>query len=127
MKLSIGDSLYYVPNDPRRRKPTVVRVVSIGRKWAYLVTVDSGDASRLHKFGRCDMHGDLDRKGYSSPGRCWPSQAAFENTRQLARAWTEFQRAVDSWSRPEGLTVETLNYVSGLLGYSTIYPGDGNP
>ena len=107
MDLVPGQTLIFVPFDPRRGKPVEVTVERVGRKWAYL----SGHV------GRIDDDLIVDGGNYGSPGRCYGSWAEYEETTALAAAWKEFWLEVNRHHRcPDGLTVEQINAARMALG-----------
>jgi hypothetical protein len=66
--MKTGDKLWFVHNDRRAyRKGYEVEVLSIGRKWATLSNHERINIETMWADGR----------QYSSPGRCWPSKAAY--------------------------------------------------
>jgi hypothetical protein len=135
MKLAIGQVLYYVPHDARRGPPFEVSVGAIGRKWASLFHVEAIDPGCWNStmagrhYGRCDFNGDVDGGGYTSPGRCWASKADYIEQESRRLAWLDFVRMVRDtpYTAPPGVSRETINYVSGLLGLTTVYPSEGTP
>jgi hypothetical protein len=107
MTLTIGQKLWFVP-DRRSGMAREVTVSKIGRKWASLDTWGDLriDVSTLQADGR----------GYSSPGRCYFSHAAWEAEVALDAAWTALWRDMhDTYRRRDGVTVENIQAARKLL------------
>lgn len=90
-----GDRLFYVPNDygrPRRfEKTRDLVVVKVGRRWIECRDPQHHETSAWRmRFDRESLAADAG--GYSSPGRAWPSEAA----------WRTYRRAVLTWDRIRG-------------------------
>lgn len=112
----VGQILYYVPIHPRHGNPLELRVTNVGRKWATLEYTKSAFNS---PFGRCNKAtGWVDGKGYASPGRCWTSQAAYEDHRDAAEAWGQLRNDMNArgYSNvPDGLTATDIQAARVLL------------
>jgi hypothetical protein len=109
-----GQLLYYVPNATRTGRITELRVKHVGRKWA---TLELPLLPGAREWGRCDLvTGEVDGKGYSSPGKCWNSKEEYERYAQLAQAWTVFRNRIDrAFNPPAGVTIEKLESVLDTL------------
>jgi|SRR6185503_4260576 len=119
---TVGQTVWFVP--ARRnalgdaREGRELRVTHVGRKWASLETIPTQPGHISYEFGRCDKAtGCIDGKGYSSPGRCWASQAEWQTWAARHNAWqslrTELQRL---WGPvPDGVTLEDMAKVRELL------------
>jgi hypothetical protein len=109
MALSVGQTLFYVPQS-RWGNPRDVTVEKVGRKWATL----ANNAGRINVKTL-----QMDGGGCHYPGRCYPSQAEWEESVRLDDAWGLFRKAVDrSWAAPDGITVEAIDAAAKALGFS---------
>lgn len=106
--MQVGDTLFFVPTGQSRIfTPRTVTVTQVGRKWALI-----GRRLRVDiKTMQCDG------RGYASPGKCYPNEEAYRAEQELFNAW----KGLADWLRnryspPEGITLETIQQVKGLLG-----------
>jgi hypothetical protein len=107
MALSVGQKLWFVPYEHRRNPPHDVTVTKVGRKWA---TLDNGHRIDVETW-------QADGGDCSSPGKCYPDRAAWENEQDRQAAWNVLRRAVgDTWRPPAGVTVEGVVEAMRLLG-----------
>lgn len=103
---TVGQKLWFVPNDTRRRPPSEVTITRVGRKW---IETDS-----WYRFAIETLVAD--GKGYASPGRCYLSREEHERVAALARAWYEFRCKVNGQARvPDGVTIERVQQAEQLL------------
>lgn len=102
--LTAGQTLLLVvPRYPERE----VQVIKIGRVWAEI----SG-GRRISLSGLW-----IDGAGYSSPGRCWLSRAAWKADKAESAAWSAFRRTVmDRSDRPPIATVDNLTRAAFSVG-----------
>ncbi|MDB5437965.1 MAG: hypothetical protein JWM33_392 [Caulobacteraceae bacterium] len=110
MALSVGQTLFYVPERSRWAKPRDVTVEKVGRKWATLAD----------NAGRIDVKTlRMDGGGFHSPGDCYLSRAEWEESVQLDDAWRPFRNAVArNLSAPNGITIEAIYAAAKALGFS---------
>lgn len=104
---TIGQELWWVPTNGRgRSEPSSVTVTKLGRRWIGL--------SNGHKFDIDTMRADGGQ--YSSPGRCYLSQAEHEREMALEFAWAELRAAIENHYRPPpGVTVSQIDNAKRAL------------
>lgn len=113
-KLAVGDRLWLVERTwngfPRQYEVVVSKV---GRVWAHISDVDRADRSH----GRIDLETlAVDGGQYISPGRCFRSQAEYEERLRLAEAWDDFRKQVSQQHRrPDHLTIADIEAASAAL------------
>lgn len=101
---TVGDTLYYVPNNMvRRGNPKYVTISKIGRTWLYC------DGMRVDKETLV-----VDGRGYSSPGKCWLSQDEHEQHLLVKIAWNNFKIMVEH-HHPRDVSVEDIQEATQLL------------
>lgn len=103
--LSVGQELFYVKTHNKYVKGTCVVVVKIGRKWAEL---SNGD--RINKDTLWTDGGQ-----YSSPGRCWLSEADYDTHIITYRIWNDFASRISRGAVPDGLTEQAIRQAAALL------------
>lgn len=108
MTLTVGQNLWWVPQNGRHSSPGNVTVVRVARKYAYL---DNG--YRIYNDSLMADGGQ-----YSAPGYCYLSQEAYEHTQALNSAWSDLQRDV-RYMREPGVTLEQIKEARRLLGLPT--------
>lgn len=104
--ITVGQKLYYVPR--QRARHEFVTVTKVGRKW-----LETSARFRLNKD-------TLAAEGWNgnSPGRAYLSQEDYTSVVNLQNAWRALrQRINNSWSVPEGVTVEKIAAIE-----SSIFP-----
>ena len=108
----VGQKLWYVSSRGRWGSPPQqqeVIVAKVGRKW---FTVEPAWLGRFAIDGWWADGGE-----YSSPGRLYESQAAYELECRRNRRWREFQQSVSSgFSLSRNLTAETILAAAKILG-----------
>jgi hypothetical protein len=103
---AVGDSVYYVPRDPRN-KPEWLRVEKIGRKWV--------DLQYHRRMDRESWAMEGSGTGYSSPGQCYRSKEDHDAVVMRDRRWRAIQEAVRSkWTAPDGVDLAEVERVLGL-------------
>ncbi|WP_156353185.1 MULTISPECIES: beta barrel domain-containing protein [unclassified Sphingomonas] len=112
-KLAVGDRLWLVEKLIRGTRESEVVVTKAGRKWASIA-----DAERpSYERPRIDLS-DLvcDGAGYTSPGRCFRSQAEYEERLRLAETWDAFRQRISSlYRRPNHVTLADIEAASVSL------------
>jgi hypothetical protein len=111
---SVGQKLWFVPNDRRySSRSREVTIEKIGRKWITLA----------NNAGRVDMQtlvSDVD--GYS-PGRCYISKEAWEESEGRRELWLSFRRAVDrTYNIPDSITIDDIKQAAAALKFSLNSP-----
>lgn len=106
LTLSEGQAVWWVGSDPRDEKWAKTAVVTkIARKWA---TLDNGL--------RVDVStGWADARGFNSPGRIWPSEAAWREFKRKGQLWHEINRVTTYSTVPEHLSASELESVLSTL------------
>lgn len=111
--LYVGQQLYFVPSEIRRRNPVTATVTAVGRKWA-----------TLELCGWHDVRIDIqtlraDGRGYTSPGSCYLSEGEYATKRLRMYEWDSLKREIYSRGYPhEGVTLEDIRKAMELLGLS---------
>ena len=102
-KLTVGQELLYVPAY-HRKKPRMVKVIKVGRRWATLDNRSRIDMQTLEADG-----GD-----YSSPGRCYNSPEEYE---EHLRLYSLYGRLKDGlgWIPRVGVTSDDVLQAAKLL------------
>ena len=108
-KLVVNQTLWFVGagRDNRSRGQGEVTVTKVGRKWI-----------EVKGFYDCRIDVDTlqaDGAGYSSPGRCYASEAAWREREGHRRAWVALRSAMPM-ACPDGVTLEQIVAASKLLG-----------
>lgn len=104
---AVGDKLWMVPSQRYMGDAREVTVTKVGRKW---LTLDNG-----YRASAADMW--LDGGGYTSPGSCYASRAAWEAHKELCDAWEQLRRDVDRERRPPpGVTAQLIWHARASLG-----------
>lgn len=101
-KYNVGDTLYCVYFN--RRSPQTVTITKVGRKWLHLSNGYRADIDTLI----------LDGGEYSSPGKCWMSQAEYKLHVELDKRWKRIAMEFHSL-RPNHLTMADLDEICRLL------------
>lgn len=100
--LQIGQELFWVGS--QRHSPNgIVTVTKVGRKWATL--------SNDHRID-LETH-RADGGGYQSPGRTYPSEAAY-----VAEQITKLNKLKErmGWTAPKGVKIQDVYEAARLLG-----------
>lgn len=104
--MEAGDLLFFAPFDERRHGHQNVTVRSVGRKWITLTNGRRVDKETMR----------VDGGVHSSPGKCWPSKAAWEGYRALRDFYQTFRRQLESnFELPEGVTPARMVVAAGAL------------
>lgn len=108
MKLEVGQRLWYVPQC-RTNNACEVEVIAVGRKWAYL--------NHGRRNGRrIDIETlQVDGRGHPSPGRCYSSQAHYENSCKLHKAWRELASSLP-YSPPSHISIADIEAIKKIIG-----------
>ena len=102
-----GQRLYYVPRK-RDGKPQWLTVTSVGRRWA---TCGEG-----YDTIRVDIDTmQVDGRGYSSPGRCYLSEAEHSNDVRRKELWDQIREATLYSGVPKHLDVSDCEAVRAAL------------
>ena len=102
-KLEVGQELLYVPAY-HRKKPRMVKVIKVGRRWATLDNRSRIDMQTLEAGG-----GD-----YSSPGRCYSSSTEYEEQRRRGILYERLRHRLD-WTPRVGVTSDDILQAAKLL------------
>lgn len=108
MGLTVGQELWYVPEDRRFvGQAHAVRITKIGRKWA---EVGRG-------LGRVNIETLwVDGGNYSSPGRCWLSREAWEAETIRQEAWSRLKEVVGRmWAAPDNISEADIRQITERL------------
>lgn len=109
--MKVGDKVWYQPTSKRcgggEGVGYPITITAVGRKWA---ETDKRNA----RFNLST--GYVDGKGYSSPGRVWPSKEAYELHRDLVKAWDLLRdRVAANWSPPAEISAENVRIAMEML------------
>lgn len=103
----VGQRLWFVPEQRWNGQPRELTITKIGRKW---ITLNDDHRASIENL-------IVDGDGYSSPGRCYVDQVAYEEEKALNEAWTAFRQDTDRMRRtPELVTIESIQQARKLLG-----------
>jgi len=108
MKLSVGQTLWFVPSHSWNGQPCSVTVQRIGRRWAYITGGSGNDRIDIETLA-------LDGRGYSSPGRCWRWRGAWEHEEKRRAAWRELVSRL-SHHPPDHLTLDDIKKIAAQVG-----------
>lgn len=107
-QLTVGQQLWFVYSDKRRRDPRYVTVAKVGRKYAEVNEMP-------YKIRLDDLAAD--DPNYSSPGQCYLSKEAWEAEDALLEAWRGFLDVVGRhWKPPASVTLADIEQARRLLG-----------
>lgn len=116
--LKVGDTVFLAYADRGYgTKHQTVAVAKVGREWA---TVHSRLRFRLDT-------GRIDGRGYSSPGRAYPNEAAYEAAVRRNRAWGRLRSVVVDCSAPDSITTEQIEAALAALGIAVGEGEGGTP
>lgn len=105
--ITVGQTLWYVPEYRNGYRPHEVEVVSVGRKW---IGVSDG-----HRIDKDTLEADGGK--YSSPGRCYLSREEWERIQGIRDAWSQLRRDVNRhYTAPGGVSAEAIKQARALLG-----------
>jgi hypothetical protein len=107
-KLIVGQTLWFVYYNSYSNSPRPgceVTITKIGRKWIGLNNGHRVDKHTLYADGR----------GYSSPGRCYPSREHHETQVEIRKAWRDFSNSIDPRNPPDGASLESIAQAIRLL------------
>lgn len=120
--IEVGQEVWFVPTDERRRKDARTLVVmKVGRKWAdvgFTVGLPGDKNYGPHLQGRINIETLwMDGEGYQSPpGRCWLSHEAWEQEESRRAAWRELKGFIEhKYSAPEHLSEAVIRQALTLL------------
>lgn len=111
MTLKVGQELWLVPREPRRRTSACfVTVKKIGRKWAEI------DGPCWGGY-RIDVNTlAVDGRGYTSPGQCYVDKAAWDFEALRQDTWMQLVRFMGNrYSPPEGVSTEDIKQAIRLM------------
>lgn len=120
-KLAPGMVLWFVPTDRRWQKPHEVTVAKVARRWATLEGYQGRrriDVNTLHEDGA----------GFASPGRCWLSREAWEESERRAHLLHQLRNALAPWGGqpiPDSVTPDDVRQAAALLGIKLVERADG--
>lgn len=104
--LVVGQELWWVPSNLRASDPHCVKVTKVGRKWATLDNWERIEMTTLHADGG----------QFTSPGRCWLSQAEYEAERDRQKLWSEFRIMTrDMWRAPDGVLADEIRHMIAVI------------
>lgn len=124
MTLTIGQELWFVPND-RRSDPFLVIVHKVGHKWAGVTYGRTG-----RDWGRINIETlRMDGGEYPSPGRCYLSKAHYDLEMAREIAWSRIRHAMRNHygDPPKTVTTEQIIQAAQLLGIDIFYDKLGAP
>lgn len=108
--LTVGQKLWFIPQERYQGDPCEVTVTKVGRQWA---AVDGTSQSY-----RVDIDSlVMDSKGYGGVGRCYLSREMYESEKRRQTAWDNLQRRMGSWTtrlHPD-VTVDDMQAAAKLL------------
>lgn len=107
--MKVGDKLWYRAYDARSDAARLGREVTvnwIGRKWA---AIDHGERVDIKSMA-------VDGGQYSSPGRCYLSEAHYIAETARACTWHRLAQAVYRGRVPDHVTEAAINKAAELLG-----------
>jgi hypothetical protein len=106
--LTVGQELWFVPGGRRyARQARDVRVIKIGRKWAYL------DYSN-YRIDKDTLY--VDGGDYISPGRCYLGKDLWEREQERSELWNALWRALHgSHKIPEGVSSADIRTAASIL------------
>jgi hypothetical protein len=111
--IKLGQELFFVPSTSGRL-PCLVEITKIGRKWAELNNGYRINTQTLRADGR----------QYTSPGRCYLCQEAWEAEKARIAAWEVFSSKIGRlYVCPSNVTLEQIEQASRLLGLSNAAQG----
>ena len=106
----VGDAVLYIPIGKRFGKQAAL-ITKIGRKWVYL---NVGG----YRFNKATGH--VDGGEYSSPGRVYPSKAAYMEDIEREALWAKIRsHVVGLYNCPDGVDTMSLLAICETLGIST--------
>lgn len=112
----VGDIFFKVVTlNVKTPQTSHVRVTKVGRTWATFETV--GSEQYRHMGGRFDIQtGRLHHENFTSPGRVYDDEAAYQTAMRCKELWREFRRRLDhQYSVPDGVSeVEILKAADAL-------------
>lgn len=112
--LTVGQKLWFVRSGRNGRSGDGMEVIveKVGRKWAEI----SAGAPRI------DIESLVADGGqYTSPGRCYLSEVAYDEIVSLTKAWRDFAQRIGNMqygSAPVGVTHEAIARAADALGFS---------
>lgn len=107
-EIKVGDEFYFVYSDDRDKyKNHHTKVTKVGRKW---VETDDG-----HRFDINDWRYWADGKGYTSPGRLWESQQAYEDHIEILKLARKIQYRC-GLSSIDDIPLQNMRQAAELLG-----------
>lgn len=112
----VGDKLWYVSNSWGRHSGHQYEVVvtKVGHKWVYVKITDSSYPSEF----RIDPKTmDVDGRGYTPPGKCYPSKEVYEEDVYSNRLLDELRNKLSDYRLRK---IESKNVIQAakLLGYT---------
>lgn len=118
-----GQELVYVPSEKRGSGLDTITVTKVGRKWVSFKTGRGGS----NRFDKDTML--VDGGGYASPGKIYPSMAAYQDELDTEEALRELRQALQwpgsaEWrARRKDVTAQRVRLAMGLL----LIGGDTDP
>lgn len=116
-RLQVGQKLWYIRygwlgGTPDNLPGHEVTIESIARKWA---TLKECEHPRIDKITL-----EADGGEYSSPGRCYLSQAAYVSHAEVTRLWNGFVAQINRSRLPPGVTAEQIRQAAELVGITLL-------
>ena len=105
MKLSKGDTLWFVEDNESLMRPIILS--KIGRAWAY--------SDDLRGY-RIDTYNMSVFAGNGFHGKCYRTREEYEMKLMADRKWTLLQREISRVNRPSNLRIENIDAAAKLLG-----------
>ncbi|MBI2725416.1 MAG: hypothetical protein HYX42_04120 [Polaromonas sp.] len=104
MNLTVGQELYWVGAQSYSKNQPVT-VTKVGRKWA-----------TLSNSYRIDIHTHIaDGGSYSSPGSCYPNEAAYVAEQLANAAFSKLKNSM-GWAPRDGVKIRDIYEAARLLG-----------
>lgn len=104
----VGMPVYVVPAE-RMGRPYEATITAIGRKW-----ITFGNGRMTNRFNAETMK--LDGKGYSSPGRVWPSKSEYDESTAINQSWSTLCNLFrNHHKKPDHITEQDIAEIMGKL------------
>ncbi|PCJ95926.1 MAG: hypothetical protein COA52_02460 [Hyphomicrobiales bacterium] len=109
-KWKVGQKAFIVWPKTYSGKPRLehFEITKIGRKWAYF-----DNSGREDRFDV--LSGEIDGKGYCSPGHAYVSELGYHDEVRMNQAWLKLGKAVRAYHPPEHLIYVQLDEFYTIL------------